>query len=30
MVVEWTLLAVILFILNGTMAKKLVHSNKLD
>ena len=30
MVVEWTLLAVILFILNGAMAKKLVHSNKLD
>lgn len=30
MVVEWTILAVILFALNGAMAKKLVHSNKLD
>jgi len=30
MVVEWTLLAVILFILNGAMAKNLVHANKLD
>ncbi|MDD4160259.1 MAG: sodium-dependent transporter [Synergistaceae bacterium] len=30
MVVEWALLAVILFALNGAMAKKLVHSNKID
>ena len=30
MVVEWALLAVIMIALNGMMAKKLVHSNKLD
>lgn len=30
MVVEWVLLAVILIILNGAMAKNLVHSNKID
>ncbi|MCE5201290.1 MAG: sodium-dependent transporter [Synergistaceae bacterium] len=30
MVVEWGVLAVILFVLNGKMSKKLVHSNKLD
>ncbi|NLD06220.1 MAG: sodium-dependent transporter [Synergistaceae bacterium] len=30
MVVEWGILAVILFLLNGAMAKNLVHANKLD
>ena len=30
MVVEWVLLAVIFIVLNGTMAKKLVHANVLD
>lgn len=30
MVIEWGLLAIILFALNKTMAKNLVHANKLD
>jgi len=30
MVVEWALLFLILFLLNGTMSKRLVHSNKVD
>lgn len=30
MVVEWVLLFLVLFLLNNTMAKRLVHSNKID
>lgn len=30
MVLEWTILSVVLILLNGAMAKRLVHANKLD
>lgn len=30
MVVEWGIIAIICFLLNGVISKRLVHSNKID